>query len=223
MKNTKSASKIVIKLTFLYFVLTLLFFAPKKDYIFNDRHEKFNDCSYENTCLPFCEETNYENFTDDYIKKNFPIDDFLRLKYEFLKEYELVKFKIIKHIVKCGKYEEKTMVANSSEIEIFRDGRIKYKYDVTPDYKFCLEPYEKANEMKLKIQLCLKNIFSWKIIHYILLIIAAIILTIPTSFYAFTKEVRQTSHGKLCISILILQIYMILIYPLEQTDYDYNA
>jgi hypothetical protein len=50
----------------------------------------------------------------------------------------------------------------------------------------------------------------------LVLVITALFLIIPLVIYAYFDEIRQSLNGKLCIALLITQLYMII--PFEELD-----
>jgi hypothetical protein len=50
------------------------------------------------------------------------------------------------------------------------------------------------------------------------LFITAVVLIIPIAVYARFKEIRQTLNGKLCIALLITQLYVVFVMPLNDFD-----
>jgi hypothetical protein len=54
----------------------------------------------------------------------------------------------------------------------------------------------------------------------LVLVITALFLIIPLVINGYFKEIRQSLNGKLCIALLITQLYMILIFPFEESNLD---
>jgi hypothetical protein len=52
----------------------------------------------------------------------------------------------------------------------------------------------------------------------LVLVITALFLIIPLVIFGYLKEIRQSLNGKLCIALLITQLYMIATLPFEELD-----
>ncbi|KAG5681667.1 hypothetical protein PVAND_011081 [Polypedilum vanderplanki] len=174
-----------------------------------------------NTCLTFCKESYNEKFTDDYLKENFPLEDFPNLKI-YYDDYGnanfTFKFNVIKKKLKCETYEKIKTIDNASKFSIHRGGYVTYDEFYLERSEYCLQPYEQENKLKLKLEFCLLNAPALTTLHYLLLILTAIFLIVPTAIYIAFKEIRETLNGKLCIALVMTQIYIIFIMPLENIE-----
>jgi hypothetical protein len=102
-----------------YVILITLFFSFEKRTTFSDeRREKFENCSYYNTCLTFCEEANYEKFTDDFIHEKFPYKDFDIRDYK-KDQNKTVNFRVVKVKFECENKEEKKIISDHSNWYMF--------------------------------------------------------------------------------------------------------
>jgi hypothetical protein len=106
-----------------YVILMNLFYTLNKD-LFSGEDLIFHNCGYHNACVSFCEDSDFEKFTDDIIKKNFPFEDF-KTYYRGLKTYDELatnRFRIVKHKIKCQTFDKRVIVNNLRALEFFSVG-----------------------------------------------------------------------------------------------------
>jgi hypothetical protein len=95
-----------------YVILITLFAMLERDFSFtNDKDEKFNNCSYPNACLTFCEGADYEKYSAEFIWENFPYKDFPKLK----NDNDKTKFRLVKHKIECEKPKQKRILSDYND------------------------------------------------------------------------------------------------------------
>jgi hypothetical protein len=115
-----------------------------------------------------------------------------------------------------------------------KEAELIYDFERVWPNKHCFRPYERDGKFNVKVDICAPDHAFFKHLHYackfwchlkfcrinfilnLVLVIAAILLIIPIVIYAYFEEIRQTLNGKLCIALLITQIYVIIVLPLEE-------
>jgi hypothetical protein len=105
-----------------YVILITLFFNHERvDFYPQDKTGKFSNCTFENPCVTFCEHSNYDKYSDDFIRKNFPFGDFLTSA-GFYETYDGVwrSFEIMKNNFECRFGFDKTKILDDlSEVNIY--------------------------------------------------------------------------------------------------------
>jgi hypothetical protein len=102
-----------------YVILISLFYSFDREY-FSSVGTNFNNCTHRHTtCISFCEDSDFEKFTDDIIKKNFSIEEFYYYDGRFKTDNESNSFEIIKNRIECEITLDKIVV-----VDDFKEMRI---------------------------------------------------------------------------------------------------
>ncbi|CRK94559.1 CLUMA_CG008060, isoform B, partial [Clunio marinus] len=163
------------------------------------KKEKFkNECNTSDHCVRFCCE-NHSTCNDDFIKKNFHLNNLLQLPDDF--EYSASEslnrsIRILYGKPSCVAHTIYTN--NGTGMYTFQ-----YNYLYVDDYyyneeKFCFQDEKINGEIEWKINYC-KYDHDFKKIFYLIVFSAAVImLSTVVIIYAFVRELK-TLHGRIVL------------------------
>ncbi|KAG5681670.1 hypothetical protein PVAND_011084 [Polypedilum vanderplanki] len=195
----------------IYVILIFFFISLKREYLpWKDTNQKFKNCSTQNVCLTFCEETDDQKFSDEFINENFPIYDF-----------SIEKFNVIWNKLECRVVEDKKIINNHHDFGISSEGFVKFYDKSLIGTEYCLRLFKGENLLKMNLEFCTTNFSFLNFNHYFLLIVTAVFLIIPSTVYVAFKEISETFNGKLCVALIIAHLLLIFIDLLPFINYDF--
>jgi hypothetical protein len=159
-------------------IIALLVLYKQESFVVREDNGKFDNCTYDNPCQTYCEGANYERYTDDFIRENFPNDNFPNIRDDEKGENGTVDFRILKHKVKCNRGRTTEIMSNYNDWQMYRvricwlqnteqviltfikfkRGAVETKNDYFSDHEYCLEPYEESGKFRLKLEVCIVDL-----------------------------------------------------------------